>query len=248
MLDVYAPARAVGRLPVIVFFYGGSWQSGERAEYAFIATVLARRGFVVVVPDYRVFPQVRYPDFLHDCAAAVGWVFERIAGYGGDPAQVFLLGHSAGAYNAVMLALVPGLLAQARLLAGVIGLAGPYDFLPLRDGALQTIFANPAGYEDTQPITHATGEAAPMLLLTGGRDRTVLPRNTAVLAARLRQLGGTVETKIYPKLGHIGIILAALPYFGWRAPVLADIIGFCEACRAGAYAPAHSATAAPMLG
>ncbi len=143
LLDVYAPARPAGRLPVIVFFYGGSWQSGERADYAFIATVLARRGFVVVVPDYRVYPEVRYPDFLHDCAAAVAWAFDRAAGYGGDPRQVFLLGHSAGAYNAVMLALAPGLLGAARLPAGVIGLAGPYDFLPLRDGILQTIFTTP---------------------------------------------------------------------------------------------------------
>ena len=134
-LDLYRPARTVGKLPVIVFFYGGSWQSGERADFGFVAARLARRGFLVAVPDYRVFPEVGFPGFLEDAAQAVAWMFDHAAGHGGDATSLFLMGHSAGAYNAVMLALAPDYLltagASAARLAGVIGLAGPYDFLPL---------------------------------------------------------------------------------------------------------------------
>lgn len=230
VLDVYAPAEAQ-RSPVLVFFYGGSWQGGHRADYAFIAGILAARGFVVVLPDYRIYPETRYPGFVEDCAAAVEFVCGHAQAFGGDPDAVFLMGHSAGAYNAVMVALAP----DAPELAGVIGLAGPYDFLPLKDPTLKTIFAEPSDIRDTQPITHAHGDAPPMFLATGGADRTVLPRNTTALAARLRQFGAAVETKIYPNLGHIGILLALLPYFAWRAPVLQDVLEFIANCRNGEY-------------
>ncbi|OYV39216.1 MAG: hypothetical protein B7Z81_03605, partial [Acidocella sp. 20-61-6] len=230
-MDIYAPIAAKG-CPVLVFFYGGSWQGGHRADYAFIARLLAARGCVVAVPDYRVHPEARYPTFLEDCAASVEFLRIHAEAFGGDADAVFLMGHSAGAYNAVMVALAP----EAPDLAGVIGLAGPYDFLPLKDPVLKTIFAEPSDIRDTQPIAHAHGDAPPMFLATGGADRTVLPRNTTALAARLRQLGAPVETKIYPKLGHIGILLALLPYLSWRAPVLQDVVDFMASCRAGEFA------------
>jgi acetyl esterase/lipase len=156
MLDIYAPVRAAN-LPVVVFFYGGSWQSGDRADYAFVAALLAAKKFVVVVPDYRVYPEATYPAFVEDCTGAVEWVTGRIGPYGGDAACVFAMGHSAGAYNAVMLALSP----EAPDIAGVIGLAGPYDFLPLKDPVLKTIFAGASDIRDTQPITHAHGACGP---------------------------------------------------------------------------------------
>jgi acetyl esterase/lipase len=247
-LDVYAPAGPRRDLPVIVFFYGGSWQGGNRAEYLFAAAVLARQGFVVMVPDYRVHPTVKFPAFLQDCAAAVGWAFGNAAAHRGDPAAVFLLGHSAGAYNAVMLALAPDLLDPRYQLAGVLGLAGPYDFLPLKDPVLKRIFAPEDRIAQTQPINFARADAPPMFLATGAWDVTVMPRNTTALAARLRALGAPVETRIYPKLGHIGIILAFLPYLAWRAPVLKDVSAFCADCRAGRIARPHSATNADVLG
>ena len=251
LLDVYRPAKSRAALPVIVFFYGGSWQTGERADYRFAAASLARRGYVVVVPDYRLYP-AKYPAFLQDGAAAIAWVVKHVGEHGGDAEHIFLLGHSAGAYNAVMLALVPAFLqeqgvAPARL-AGVIGLSGPYDFLPLRDPVLREIFSAPEEIRHTQPITQAHGAAPPMFLLTGGADKRVLPRNTALLAARLRALGGVVETKVYPKLGHIGIILAMAPYFRWLAPVLHDVTAFCEACRAGDLSADRSGISFNMVG
>jgi acetyl esterase/lipase len=250
-IDIYRPRQAA-KLPVIIFFYGGSWQFGHRAEYGFAAGLLAKHGFVVAVPDYRLYPDVKFPSFLEDCAGAAAFIIKNIAAYGGDPEQIYLMGHSAGAYNAVMLALAPQFLnaegASPADLAGVIGLSGPYDFLPLRDPVIKDIFSPPADIKTTQPITYAHEGAPPFLLLHGGNDITVLPRNTTALGARLRQMGGVVETKIYPKLGHIGMILAILPYLSWRAPVLKDVLVFINGCQTGELTHSGSEIAAPMIG
>jgi acetyl esterase/lipase len=250
-IDIYRP-RDAARLPVIVFFYGGSWQFGHRAEYGFAAAVLAKNGFVVAVPDYRLYPQVKFPEFLSDCAAATAFIIENIADYGGDPGQVYVMGHSAGAYNAVMLALAPQFLAaqgvSTSAIAGVIGLSGPYDFLPLRDPIIKDIFSPPEDIKATQPITYARAGAPPLFLLHGGADVTVLPRNTTALAARLRQAGGRVEARIYPKIGHIGMITACLPYLAWRARVLRDVLDFIAACREQELIPDGSGMAAAVLG
>jgi acetyl esterase/lipase len=231
VLDIYAPAKATKLSPVIVFFYGGSWQTGHRADYGFIAGLFVARGYVVVIPDYRLYPETRYPGFIEDCAAATEFVMTHIGKHGGDRESVFLMGHSAGAYNAMMVALAH----DAPEVAGVIGLAGPYDFLPIKDPVIKAIFAGPSDITETQPITYAHGAAPPMFLATGARDRTVLPRNSTAIAARLRQAGGVVDTRIYPKLGHISLLLALLPYFAWRAPVMKDILAFCTACRDGEF-------------
>jgi acetyl esterase/lipase len=232
LLDIYTPDGALGQCPVIVFFYGGSWRSGARGDAAFVARALARRGFVVVVPDYRLWPEAGYPHFVDDCKAATQWVAAQIGGYGGDARTLFLMGHSAGAYNAAMVALAP----DAPPLSGVIGLAGAYDFLPLQGETLQQIFAGPEDPLTTQPITYAHADAPPMLLLTGAADRAVLPRNTASFAAKLRELGAPVETRVYARLGHAGILASLLPYLRWYAPVLRDVLAFIEECRAGGFA------------
>jgi acetyl esterase/lipase len=250
-LDLYVPKRQTMALPVITFFYGGSWQGGDRADYLFMAALLCRQGFIVAVPDYRVYPEVKFPDFVQDCAAATAWVFANAATHGGNPAEIFLMGHSAGAYNAVMLGVAAKYLAAAGVsqsnLAGVIGLSGPYDFLPLKDPIIKVIFSPPDDIRDTQPITYAAADAPPLFLLHGGADITVLPRNLTALAARIRAAGGVVETKIYPGLGHIGIILAVLPYLSFRAPVLKDVLAFIAACRAGEFAATNSEIPSRMV-
>jgi acetyl esterase/lipase len=137
---------------------------------------------------------------------------------------------------------------EARRIAGVIGLAGPYDFLPIHDPAIAAVFSGPEDEKTTQPVSHVREGTPPALLLHGGRDKTVLPRNTAVLAARLRVAGNAVETRIYPKLGHTGILLACLPLFGWRrAKLRHDVMHFIAACRQGEFADLHSDISAPML-
>ena len=231
-LDLYRPTNLKARAPVVVFFYGGGWESGERANYRFAALALVEQGFVVAVPDYRVHPEIGFPAFLEDSAKAVAWVHREIAAHGGDPIRLFLMGHSAGAYNAAMLTLDARYLAGAglspRAIAGFVGLAGPYDFLPLSSKTLQMIFTAP-DMAQTQPITFARADAPPMLLVTGDEDSTVYPRNTRDLAQRLRELGAAVETIEYSGLGHAGIVIALSPLFRGTAPVLADVTRFLKA-------------------
>ena len=229
-LDVYRPRRPLPGAPVAVFFYGGTWQEGDRAFYHFVGATLASRGIVTVTPDYRLYPEVCFPDFLRDCAAAVRFTRDKATAWGGDPGRLFLIGQSAGAYNAAMLGLDRRWLGAEGLdpatdLAGVIGLAGPYDFLPLRDETLKTIFG-PEPLAQTQPIAHAGGEAPPMLLLVGDKDRAVRPGTSFRLAKAIRAAGGVAEAKAYPGVGHVGILTALLPPLRHRAPVLADIVGF----------------------
>ena len=211
-LDVYSPRAQAAQspAPVVVFFYGGRWQEGERASYLFVAESLTAQGFVVVVPDYRVYPAVQYPGFLEDGARAVAWTQREIARFGGDPKRVFLMGHSAGAHIAAMLAYDEEFLAREGLkrsdLRGVIGLAGPYDFLPLTDADLVGVFSAAPSLEATQPIRYVRGGEPPSLLITGDADTTVKPGNTVRLAARLREVGSTVEERHYASLNHYTLV------------------------------------------
>lgn len=231
-LDICRPAGATAA-PVVVFFYGGAWRSGNRGLYRYVAKALARRGYVAVVPDYRVYPEVRYPDFLDDAAAAVRWVKDNISGFGGDPGKIFLKGHSAGAHIAAMLALDARWLRSVGLepgrdIAGLIGLAGPYDYLPLRDETLKVIFGG-ADRPETQPIFHVAPGAPPALLITGRRDRLVEPGNSERLAARLVAAGNAATVKIYRRVGHYVVVAAMAPVLRIFAPVLRDVDEFIAA-------------------
>jgi acetyl esterase/lipase len=231
-LDVYAPAERDGPLPVIVFIYGGSWSSGDKDDYEFAGAALASRGFVTVLPDYRLVPEVRFPGFLEDCAAAVRWVSEHASEYGGDPRRIVLVGHSAGAYNAIMLALAGDYLrntgVDARSIRGAAGLAGPYDFLPFDVDATRNAFGQAPDALLTQPVHFARADAPPLLLLWGEDDTTVGPRNLQSLARVQRAAGGNVDTKTYPNVTHVGIMLALSRPFRGRAPVLDDITAFAR--------------------
>lgn len=234
-LDVYQPSLMGGTSPVIVFFYGGNWNSGDRADYLFVGEALASKGCVAVIPDYRLYPEVRYPDFLDDCARAVRWVKANIEKFGGNPRNIVLMGHSAGAYNAAMLALNPRYLQAAGLgsrdISGLIGLAGPYDFLPLTGDVTKAVFGFPDTSIATQPIQYASPAAPPALLVTGTDDDVVDPGNSLRLATRLRAQGARARTISYPGLGHrtlIGSIAAPLRSLG---PVLDDIAGFVDNLR-----------------
>jgi acetyl esterase/lipase len=229
-LDLYIPASGATPAPVVVFFFGGSWRSGSRGDYLFVGEALAARGFVAVVADYRLYPEVRYPDFVADSALAVRWVSENVARSGGDPERLFLMGHSAGAYNAAMLAFDEQYLGRAgvrpRAVRGFVGLAGPYDFLPLTSRLLQNVFGYPDTSPSTQPINAVRAGAPPVLLLTARNDVIVSPGNSARLAARLRSVGGRVREIGYDGLDH-GTLLGALAVpLRDRAPVLDDLAGF----------------------
>jgi acetyl esterase/lipase len=232
-LDLYRPHTAKGPLPVIVFIYGGSWRTGDKSMYPFVAAAIARRGAVVIVPNYRLYPEVQFPAFLQDNARAVAWAAAHAGAYGGDTASIFLMGHSAGAYDVAMLALDPKWLAAEGVrrdaLAGVVGIAGPYDFLPITDPDIRPVFAPVQDGPASQPVTYVDGHNPPMLLLAGAADETVQPRNTLSLAGDIATAGGPVEQKIYPGVGHIGIILAFAPLFSGKAPVVSDVWAFITA-------------------
>ena len=218
---------------MLVFFYGGGWDSGRRQDYAFAGQALAAQGFVTVAPDYRLVPQVRYPDFLTDCAAAVAWAHAHAAAYGGDPDRILLAGHSAGAYNAMMLALNTRYLRDAgvdpRVIRAAAGLSGPYDFLPFRVKSTLETFGQASDPAATQPINHVAPGAPPIFLAHGDKDTLVYPKNTLALAAALSRAGDTVEVKIYPGLSHADLVLALSRPFRGKAPVLADMTAFLKA-------------------
>jgi len=229
-LDVYAPEGGAGGWPVLVFFYGGAWNSGRRRDYAWAARALAAQGFLVVAPDYRLHPEVVYPAFLEDAALAVRWAIEHAGRLGGDPARLSLAGHSAGAYIAAMLALDPSWLAAAGVAPGAVkafaGLCGPYAFLPL-DGPITTrTFGHVADLPATQPTSFARASAPAAFLATGENDHTVRPRNTRKLAKALREAGAVVEEQVYPGLDHAAPLLALSRPFRRKAPVLAQMTGF----------------------
>ncbi len=229
-LDIYRPTGS-GPFPVMMFLYGGAWDSGDRAMYRFVGDAFAAHGILTVIPDYRLWPQVRYPVFLQDCALALAWTRANIAGYGGLPSAPALIGHSAGAYNSAMLALDPSLLgavglSPSRDLSRVVGLAGPYDFLPLHSDELRAVFGpGPAG-PSTQPISHVDGRNPPMLLAAGTADGTVMPANTIRLAARIRADAGPVEERLYPGVDHLGIVGAIARPLRSLAPTLHDCLAF----------------------
>jgi acetyl esterase/lipase len=231
-LDLYRPAGQGGPLPVILFLYGGGWNKGSRADYLFIAEPLARAGFLVAVADYRLWPEASFPAFVEDAARALAWLKGGVGERGGDPDRVLLLGHSAGAYNALLLALDRRFLAAEGLATGaitaVMGLAGPYAFNPLDHASTRPVFDVGRPPEELRPVSFASQTAPPALLLHGLDDTTVYPLNTEALAAALGAAGATVETRLYPRLGHFGIVLAFARGFRRKAPVLDDLLAFAR--------------------
>ena len=232
-LDVYLPLARQQAGPVVVFFYGGSWTTGERAGYKFVGEALASRGISVVIADYRLSPQVKYPVFLQDSAQALRWTFEHLAELGGDPRQVFVMGHSAGAYNAAMLALddrwLAGVGLQPAQLAGWIGLAGPYDFLPIGNPDVQVAFEWPATPADSQALMHASKNSPPALLLAARADTTVNPvRNSEALARKLKAARVPVGLTVYDKVSHVTLVAALAKPLRGLAPVLERVERFIQ--------------------
>lgn len=261
-LDVYVPSATTraaaqgGRAgaapaawPVVVFFYGGNWTSGDRADYAFVGRALASRGMVAVLADYRLYPQAHYPELLDDSARAVAWAIAHAAQFHGDPRRVFVMGHSAGAYNAAMVALDPALLGRYGLtpaaLRGWIGLAGPYDFLPIANPEVKPVFYFPATPADSQPVNHVGAGAPPALLIAANQDKLVDPvRNTGGMARRLRGAGVPVTERYFDGVSHATLVGSIAAPLRFLAPTLVAIAQFVnDEAAARPAAAAASATA-----
>ncbi len=233
--DLYGPegSAPAGGWPLVVFFYGGSWNSGARADYQFVGSAMAARGVLVLVADYRLYPEVRYPDFLRDSALALAWGLTEAARLGANPKRVFVMGHSAGGYNAAMLALdARWLAATGRTpaeLAGWIGLAGPYDFFPTDNPDARPVFFHPNYPERAQPIEFPSAAAPRSFLAAPVKDVLVSPtRSTQSLAAKLDAAGVPMTLKMYERASHATLIGAFSPPLRWIAPVLDDVTGFIE--------------------
>jgi acetyl esterase/lipase len=228
-LDVYAP-RAVADAPVVVFFYGGSWEDGKRRWYRYVGDALVSNGVVAIVPDYRKFPDVRFPAFMHDAARAVAWAREHAREFGGDPARLFVMGHSAGGQIAALLAADKRYLAavgmRPRDLAGMIGVAGAYAFLPFVDDEARIFGDNESGRYDSQPINFIDGDEPPMLLLQGADDDEVPPHNAEIVAERAQAMDGTAVLKLYPGVGHSSILLSFARGHASSVPALHDTLEF----------------------
>ncbi len=234
-LSVMAPpdAPASAGLPVIIFFHGGGWDSGDQKDYRFVARGLVPKGYVVVVAGYRLGPEGRFPAMLEDSAKAVRWVHDHIAALGGDPRRITLVGHSAGAYNALMLALDRQWLGREGLgddaISGVVGLAGPTDFYPWTNASARAALGGWHRPQETQPIHHARGDAVPLLLLHGTADETVKPRNSQVLARSIVAAGGAAQVQLFAGLNHADIVMKLARPFSRDPAVIDAIDGFARA-------------------
>jgi acetyl esterase/lipase len=231
-LDVYVPDRAAASRPVVVFWHGGRWRWGDKADYRFVGAALAECGYVAVVANYRHYPQVKMPGFMDDAARAALWAEAHAGEFGGAREHLYLMGHSAGAQLASLVTLDPRYFAAhggaAPHIAGVIGLSGPYDFLPLLEADVQDMFGPPELYAQSQPINFVRADAPPMLLIQGLKDETVRPKNSINFAAALGAVGVPVTLKLYPKVSHADTVAALTTLLRGRAPTLADIKRFVE--------------------
>ncbi len=228
-LDIYRPAAGDRGGPIAMFIYGGGWRSGDRATYGFVGAALAARGITTVIADYRLFPEVRFPAFIEDAARAYAWISANLASGGGQRRPIVLIGHSAGAYIAAMLALDERYLAAAGVAerpAGLVGLAGPYAFDPTTFPTTQEIFKPATSANDARPVALVRPGALRTLLMHGLTDETVQLYNTRELASALQAVGADVRKIEYAGIGHMGLVLAISRPFRWRAPVLREIAEF----------------------
>lgn len=230
-LDIYRPVNADTSSPVVMFIYGGSWRAGDKFEYEFAGRALAAAGFVTVIADYRLWPEVKYPEFLEDNAQAMRWIQDNIAGYGGDPKRFFVAGHSAGAYNAVMLGLDSSFRREYDVtmpIRAIAGISGPYNFYPFEYDQVRDTFGPAASPEGTQPINLVTSDAPPILLASGTSDPIVRVQNSEALAAKLREQGVWVTEKYYEGFGHLEPVIALGAMMRFRMPILHDVVEFFQ--------------------
>jgi acetyl esterase/lipase len=234
VLDIYRPSKesaATSSRPIVLFWHGGGWVSGSKSQYRFVAEALVSRGYVAVLPGYRLHPQGRFPGFVEDAAQAVAWVHRHAGQVGGDPGRIFLMGHSAGAHIASLLTFDEHYLQAAggdsTWIRGFIGLSGPYDFLPIREEYVRAVFS-PSDERAAQTVSFIDGNEPPALLMHGLGDHVVWPTNSNSLALFIRSHGGRVQEHYYPGVTHGGMVANLTVYLRNRRPTLDDIASFIQ--------------------
>ena len=209
-LNVFSLKNQTKLAPVVVFFYGGSWTSGSKDDYRFIGEAFASKGIVTVIPDYRLYPQVKFPEFVNDGAKSLTWVRDNIEEYGGNSKEVYVMGHSAGAHIAAMLSYDNHFLKKQKIkqsfIEGFIGISGPYDFLPFANPLNKKIFAPEKEFKKSQPINYVKRQSPRTLLIHGIHDKTVGIHNSRNLAKKLRANNVPVQTEFLDNLNHVQAI------------------------------------------
>ncbi|MEE4301868.1 MAG: alpha/beta hydrolase [Pseudomonadales bacterium] len=228
-LDWYR-RRGGERRPTVLFFYGGNWRSGRRQDYRFVADTLMTLDCDVVVPDYRLYPHVRFSEILQDAREATEAVLARLPE--GEP--LVLMGHSAGAQLAALLTLDASLLRDPSRIAGCIGLAGPYDFYPFTEDDHWELFGPEEAYPSSQPVNFVRADAAPLYLLHGETDQRVHRGHSKSLMEKQRAAGGVAEREVYPGMGHVEIIVEFTRLHRRRSAVVRDIGRFVQRVAGGA--------------
>ena len=217
--------------PVLVFFYGGRWTDGSKDMYPFVAKPFLDMGYVVVIPDYRKYPDVKFPAFVEDGAQAVAWTLDNVSEYHGDSSRLFIMGHSAGAHIGALISADERYLAKfnhsTQDIKAFAGLSGPYDFVPEEED-LKDMFGPPDQYPQMTVTNFIEGNEPTMLLLWGEKDELVGQRNIDLLAERVRQKNGAVNTIIYPNMGHVDMVSNLIWFIPSKAPIQRDIANFFE--------------------
>ena len=229
-LNVFKPNVSNAGLPILIFVHGGSWQEGDASDYGFVGRGFAAKGFLTFVINYRKHPEHPYPAFVQDVATSLAWVQSNAEHYGGNNQNIFLVGHSAGAYDIALAVLDKRYLVEAGVnistIKGVATLAGPFDFLPLDSNITQEVFGKISDLESTQPINYARKDAPPFLILHGTADTTVYPKNAKSLYRHLLEAGAAAKLIEYQGVSHVGILLDMAKPLRKNAPVLEDVTDF----------------------
>jgi len=230
-LDIYAPKNIDKKLPVIVFYFGGGWSWGDKSYFAFVADSFVEKGYVVVIPNYVLYPEGKYPQFVTDGAKAIAWVNRNIERYEGDIKQLNIVGHSAGAYIGAMVSFNDKYLASQGSNTSIIhkfaGIAGPYNFTPKAQEYID-IFGK-ENFVDMKIENHVSGNEPPSLLLHSEGDTTVGAFNQEKMKQALKAKQSRVETIMYgPEITHIKILLKLHPWFAGEVDVGKDINNFLK--------------------
>lgn len=232
-LDVYFPHAAREPAPIILFLYGGGWTSGAREMYGFAGAALAARGFVTVIPDYRLYPEVTYPDFMADTAHAYLWAQTYLARSGTGDAPLFIMGHSAGAHIGALLAYdrtyITEIGGNSGLISGFIGLSGPYGYDPTTHERSRKVFSNAESAAQVQPVEQVSAPAPPALLMHGSNDTVVKVLNAHRMRQALESAGSTARVIEFKNAGHTDLMVALSRLYRWRVPVLEQIAAFIDA-------------------
>lgn len=234
-LDIYQPedhtlkAQHPKGLPVVIFIYGGSWQSGDKEGYGFAGRSLAQAGYLTAVIDYRLVPKNIYPDFVEDSVSAIAWVYQHASQYGGDPNMIFVLGHSAGAFNAVTAVDDDRFWHKSNVpdgaIKGVIGLAGPYSY-DFRQFDSRVAFPTNMLPEDIMPDSHVRPNSPPHYLLVAEKDTLVGIKNLMKMKRGLERANVPVRTAVIPKVNHYTMIVALATPGRWLGPTRQMVLDY----------------------